>query len=107
MDQTQKWSILIALGIVLTSAGCGGLGGGFSELESGVLAAFDQGGSSEASSNVVALAGSSSASGGSGAPGVTNDLANNPIRHNPEPASLMLFGSGLALFSLRRRKMVG
>ena len=94
MYQTQKWSILISLGIVLTNA-------------AGVLAAFDQGGSSEASSNVVALAGSFSASGGSGATGVTNDLANNPIRHNPEPASLMLFGSGLALFSLRRRKMVG
>ena len=58
MDQTQKWSILIARGIMLTSAGYGGLGGGFSELEAGVLAALDQAGSGGASGNVVAPAGS-------------------------------------------------
>ena len=107
MDQTRNWSILIALGIVLTSAGCGGVGGGFSELEAGILADFDQGGSSGAPSNVAALTGLSSAGGGAGASGGTTEIANNPIRHNPEPASLILFGSGLTLLSLRRRKTTG
>ena len=87
---------------MLLTAGCGGGGGG-----GGLFGFFGGGGDSGAGDVFSALiSGGSDVAGGSGGDGVTEALASDVATvHNPEPASVALFGGGLAgLAHLGRRR---
>ncbi len=74
----MKSKLLVCLAAVLLLAGCSGSGSGSSKSGS-------------------AAAGSGSDGGGSG----TNSIIPH---HNPEPATMLLLGGGLAAYALLRRK---
>lgn len=70
---------------------------------------FGGGGSSSSvdSDSLFAASDSSSGSGGTGGSGDTGDGGGGDIgktTHNPEPATLILFGSGLLGMAIARRK---
>ena len=87
--------LVVASGIILLTAGCGGGGGG------GIFSLFGGGSDSGAGDFVTTLDGGTSGSSG-GTTSLASDIA---TVHHPEPASLALFGGGLAgLAGWRRRR---
>lgn len=95
-EQMISLSVLVvASGITLLTAGCGGGGGG------GIFGFFGGGSDSGAGDFVTTLDGGTSGSSG-GTTSLASDIA---TVHHPEPASLALFGGGLAgLAGWRRRR---
>ena len=86
--------LVVASGIILLTAGCGGGGGG------GIFSLFGGGSDSGAGDFVTTLDGGTSDSSGE----VTSLASDVATVHHPEPASLALFGGGLAgLAGWRRR----
>ncbi len=105
-----RWSLIAASSAMLTT-GCLGIGGGGSGgAGSGSLfgSLFGGGGGGGDSSGVSAFSGGSGDT--SNPPGPLADLSlalsedDASVVHNPEPASLALFGSGLAGTALMRRR---
>jgi hypothetical protein len=84
--------VLVGIPALLASGGCfgGGGGGGFFGLFGG------DSGSGETSSTLAALGSS-----GGGLDSIAQDVA---TIHNPEPASMVLFGGGLAGLAWSRRR---
>ena len=98
MIRHSTWLGISCLAVQLFLAGCGGGGGGLSSL-------FGGGGGSSGAGDVF----SALISGGSDVAGGGTDSAASVTSvatvHNPEPASVALFGGGLVgLAYLRRRK---
>ena len=93
-SSTRVWLVGCGIAAQLLTAGCLGGGGG-----GGLGSLFGFGGGGSGDSFASLSSGGSQGSGGEfGAPGVATV-------HNPEPASVALFGSGLAgLALLKRRK---
>lgn len=96
----RAWLVRCAvLGALLVVAGCGGGGGGgLSGLFEGVF-----GGARSEGTEVTLSAPTSGGSGettGEGQGGTNFGL----VAHAPEPSSAVLFGGGLAVFSLWRRR---
>ncbi len=114
MEQKAKKILMLsaALAVQLLSSGClfsgGGLSGFFGGGESAAVAAFSNGGSSGSNDGQ----GSGGGSGGevSRFSGINPedssiDVPQVAVLHNPEPASMILFGGGLTgLGFLRRRR---
>ena len=91
MKQSQNaWRVVFGVSALLFVAGCNTGGGG--------LFGFFGGNSGSSSSDVI---GSVATGGTLNLASVTQDVA---TVHNPEPASLTLFGGGLALAAWRRRR---
>ena len=118
MEQKAKKILMLsaALAIQLLSSGCffggGGLSSFFGGAESSAAAAFFNSGSSE-SNDGGSYDGQGSGGLGEEASrfsdtnpdGSSIDVPQVAVLHNPEPASMILFGSGLAgLGFLRRRR---
>ena len=100
MRSVTRVSLLgLAVGVQLVASGCLGLGGGGGG--SGASSLFN-GGSSDDSGSLGNLASNSVGSGGSG--GGAGDDFGVATTHNPEPASLALFGTGLVGVGLWRRR---
>ena len=105
MEHKTRTALLVgaALTMQLMTAGCFGGGGG--SIISGIGDFFSGffGGSNSSSSGIngigenIVVSLSEDASGDNGIPEVA-------VLHNPEPGSLMLFGSGLAGLSFIRRR---
>src|SRR3989338_1614741 len=96
----KTWLIIGFALMPLLTVGCGGGGGGLSSL-------FGGGGDSGAGDVFSALvSGGSEIAGGASEGGATETLTSGAATvHSPEPASVALFGGGLAgLACLRRRK---
>ena len=102
--------LIVSMASALLSTGCLGGGGGNSGLFSALSDFF--GGSSSSSSNVDIL-GSLPDDGGTDGSSLEfaslrvaggDDVPDVATIHNPEPASMMLFGSGLAGAALLRRR---
>ena len=92
-SSTRVWLVGCGIAAQLLTAGCLGGGGGIFGFSDG-----SSNGSSGDSFASLSSGGSQGSGGEFGAPGVATV-------HNPEPASVALFGSGLAgLALLKRRK---
>ena len=92
------WLVAGSLAVQLLTAGCGGGGGG------GLFGLFGGGGDSGAADLFAALTGGTSESLGSSDGGVTSLASDVAAVHSPEPASLALFGGGLAVLAGWRRR---
>jgi len=112
LDALRRWVTRFGIAAAcLVAAGCEGGGG-----VSGVIDSVFGGGSGDSGSTVLAAldsgagafsGGSSGGSTGGGTGGLTGGGSVPSIAtvSNPEPGSMVLFGSGLALtFAIRRRK---
>ena len=99
------WGVVGCIAIQLLATGCGGGGGGLSSLfggEGGLFGLFGGGDSATSASEALgAIASGGSDGSGDGLITVASDVA---TVHNPEPASVALFGGGLAGLSLLRRR---
>ena len=97
MERTSRvWLVVLGVAVQLVTAGCLGLGGG----GGGLFGSSDGNGSS----GEGPFASESLTSGGLGGNGF-GSVSEVATLANPEPASLALFGGGLAgLAYLRRRK---
>ncbi|MDP3703054.1 MAG: PEP-CTERM sorting domain-containing protein [Candidatus Omnitrophota bacterium] len=95
----KTWLVIGLVSIPLLTVGCGGGGGGLSSLFGG-----GDSGAGDVFSAVVS--GGSDIAGGASDGGATETLTSSAATvHSPEPASVALFGGGLAgLACLRRRK---
>ena len=85
--------IILAICALATLTGCGGGGGG--------------GGGTDAAAGgtiTTALLGGDGSDDGSGDGSGDGTVGGTLTRHNPEPATLALFGLGAAAFALLRRK---
>jgi len=104
-------SLVIAAALPLLAVGCNGGGGGFfsslfgggdsgsSEVLSSLGSFFSSGGGSDGSGGDLL---GSVDDGGAGGPGLSGPSV--ATLHHPEPASLVLFGGGLAAMTRLRRR---
>ena len=98
-QNSDIWSVVLVGSAVFLSAGCGGAGGG-SGFSDGFGGGSGVGGFSVFSGSSSGGSGSGSGS-GTGGSGVTS--GGNPVVHNPEPASMALFGAGAAGMAISQR----
>ena len=105
MNRSSLALVVATLALQLLATGC--LGNGSGNSSSGIGGFFSQlfgGGSnsSDALGPFVSTGGSSQGDAGTAGSGIGGPIPE--VAHTPEPASLALFGGGLAGFTLLRRR---